>query len=87
MKVAALTLRAEEDEMAEPRWRVGRKLGRTLYIDDQCVGMVDTPELAAAIVGSLNGSSEWASDPCYAVATTGLGYCRLPKGHAGDCEE
>jgi len=32
-------------------WRVGRKLGRTLYKDDVVVGMVDTPELASEIVG------------------------------------
>lgn len=37
-----------------PRWRVGRTLGRTLYVDDKCVGMVDTPELAAAIVEAMN---------------------------------
>lgn len=41
--------------MAEPRWRVGTKLGRTLYRDDQCVGMVDTRELAAEIVAAMNG--------------------------------
>jgi hypothetical protein len=35
-------------------WRVGRKLGRTLYCDDVCVGMVDTPELAAEIVAAMN---------------------------------
>jgi hypothetical protein len=37
-----------------PRWRVGRKLGRTLYLNDQCVGMVDTPEMAADIVAAMN---------------------------------
>jgi hypothetical protein len=35
-------------------WRVGRKLGRTLYKDDVCVGMVDSPEIAADIVASMN---------------------------------
>lgn len=40
--------------MAEPRWRVGRKLGRTLYLDGQCVGMVYRPDLAADIVASMN---------------------------------
>ena len=38
-------------------WRVGTKLGRTLYVDDLCVGMVDTPELAAAIVAAMNGAA------------------------------
>jgi hypothetical protein len=27
-------------------WRVGRKLGKTLYVGDECVGMVDTSERA-----------------------------------------
>jgi hypothetical protein len=40
------------------RWRVGRHLGRTLYIDDQVVGMVDTVELAAAIVDAMNGAGD-----------------------------
>lgn len=43
--------------MTEPRWRVGHKLGRTLYRNDHCVGMVDTPELAAEIVAALNGAA------------------------------
>jgi hypothetical protein len=37
-------------------WRVGRKLGRTLYVDGVCVGMVDTPALALAIVAAMNGT-------------------------------
>lgn len=40
--------------MNEPRWRVGRTLGRTLYREGRCVGMVDSPELAAEIVAALN---------------------------------
>jgi hypothetical protein len=36
-------------------WRVGRKLGRTIYKDDVCVGMVDTPALAEEIVATMNG--------------------------------
>ncbi len=35
-------------------WRVGRKLGRTLYLNDEVVGMVDTSELAARIVDAMN---------------------------------
>lgn len=38
-----------------PAWRVGRKLGRTLYRGEQCVGMVDTPELAWEIVRAMSG--------------------------------
>ncbi len=39
-------------------WRVGTKLGRTLYKDDRCVGMVDTPELAAEIVSAMTRADE-----------------------------
>jgi hypothetical protein len=41
--------------VSQPRWRAGAKLGRTLYRNDRCVGMVDSPELAAEIVAALNG--------------------------------
>lgn len=51
--------------MPEPKWRVGRTLDRVddewectmsrkLYVDGTYVGMVDTPELAAAIVTKMN---------------------------------
>jgi hypothetical protein len=44
------------------RWRVGRKVGRTVYIqtgtdpgdDDELVGMMDTSELAALVVEAVN---------------------------------
>lgn len=36
-------------------WRVGRKLGRTLYDGDVFVGLMDTPELAAQTVAAVNG--------------------------------
>jgi len=42
--------------MTEPRWRVGRKLGRTLYRDEICVGMVDTEVIAQAIVERMNAA-------------------------------
>lgn len=35
-------------------WRVGTKLGRTLYKDNELVGLMDTPELARAVVAALN---------------------------------
>lgn len=52
-------------------WRVGRTLGRTLYRDEQCVGMVDTPELAAEIVKALD---EWAklNEAVVAAAETAI---------------
>jgi hypothetical protein len=37
------------------RWRVGKKLGRTLYRDDSLVGLVDTADDAAEIVQAMNG--------------------------------
>jgi hypothetical protein len=36
-------------------WRTGRTLGRTLYLDDKLVGMLDTEELAREVVGRMNG--------------------------------
>jgi hypothetical protein len=41
--------------MSDPRWRVGHHLGRTVYLDDELVGLMDTPELGALVVGALNG--------------------------------
>jgi hypothetical protein len=35
-------------------WRVGRKLGRTIYINDVCIGMVDDVETAKLIVSVMN---------------------------------
>src|SRR4051812_44728392 len=34
-------------------WRVGKSLGRTLYLDEQCVGMLDDARLARAVVDGL----------------------------------
>lgn len=44
------------------RWRVGRSVGRTLYIQigeegsksDILIGMMDTPELAQNVVDAVN---------------------------------
>jgi hypothetical protein len=44
-------------------WRTGRKVGRTIYIqrlseqptdEDHLIGVMDTPELAALVVASVN---------------------------------
>jgi hypothetical protein len=40
------------------RWRVGRTLGRTLYVGDKCIGMVDTPAIAEDIVDRMNAADE-----------------------------
>lgn len=36
-------------------WRVGKKNGRTLYVDDNLVGMVDNPRIAKRIIDAMNG--------------------------------
>lgn len=38
----------------EPRYRVGRHLGRTIYDGDTLIGIMDTPELGAEVVSALN---------------------------------
>lgn len=48
-------------------WRTGRTLGRTIYYRDTCVGMVDTPEQAKALVDAANAAAP-RSD--YAAAAT-----------------
>lgn len=36
-------------------WRVGRKVGRTIYdANDVLIGMMDTPGLAAVVVAAVN---------------------------------
>lgn len=35
-------------------WRCGRTVGRTIYHNGELVGMMDTPALAAQVVGALN---------------------------------
>lgn len=37
------------------RWRVGRKLGRTLYRDERFVGICDDVNVAQMIVDAMNG--------------------------------
>jgi uncharacterized protein (DUF433 family) len=49
-------LDAEQVSLATGRWRVGSKLGRTLYLDDVCVGMVDSPKIAERIVERMNAT-------------------------------
>jgi hypothetical protein len=38
-----------------PRWRVGRKLGRTLYLGDTFVGLMDSQFLAEKVAATMNG--------------------------------
>lgn len=79
--IEAETLRAKEDDV-EPRWRVGRTLGRTLYLDGHCVGMVDTVALATQIVDALNKSPS----RCTNVTSGGMWaavQCERSHGHTG----
>lgn len=46
-------------------WRVGNKVGRTLYFCDTLVGMMDTPELARKVVAALNKSSEQTEESSF----------------------
>lgn len=46
-------------------WRVGRKLGRTLYYLEQLVGLVDSKEIAEMIVKTMNKS--WHCRSCGAT--------------------
>lgn len=43
--------------MTVPLWRVGRKLGRTIYYDDNCVGMLDNAGVARRVVDRLNAEA------------------------------
>ncbi len=55
-QVSAWTVCAAcEEKRRPPVWRVGRKVGRTVYVDDVLVGIMDTPELAAEVVAAMNG--------------------------------
>ena len=46
-------------DMSEPkpaeRYRVGRKLGRTIYCDDALIGMMDSAAIAQDVVIALSG--------------------------------
>jgi len=59
------------------RWRTGRKLGRTLYRDDVCVGMVDDTMIAAEIVVAMNARAAAASPSTLAP---------VPRGHCNRCD-
>lgn len=61
-------------------WRVGRKVGRTVYDGDTLIGVMDTPALAARVVEAVNAS---AAAPPAAPPTTGEApatFDHLPPG-------
>lgn len=52
------TIQIELDRIeAKAGWRAGKTLGRTLYLDGVLVGMVDSPEIATAIVTAMRGTT------------------------------
>lgn len=67
-------------------WRVGRSLGRTLYVNDVCVGMVDTPGLALAIVVAMNDAEPvtYHADSCSRVG--GPAYVVVETGRCTECQ-
>lgn len=45
-------------------WRVGKQVGRTIYnVRDELIGVMDTPELARAVVYAINGGSDESARP------------------------
>jgi len=68
------------------RWRVGRKLGRTLYLDDQCVGMVDTSAIAAEIVTRMNDTGERSKRGLPCATCMGARVLCFKNMHAVPCQ-
>ena len=48
---------AKRDAEATNKLRTGRKDGRTLYNDDQLLGMMDTAPLAQRVADTMNGDA------------------------------
>ncbi len=44
------------DKSSDALWRVGRKLGRTIYFENRVCGMVDNREIANLVVHALNAT-------------------------------
>lgn len=70
-------------------WRVGTKLGRTLYNEHgDLVGMMDTPALAARVVEAVNAFDAAVATrplPVYPCChRNGVRVCTLVKDHGGE---
>lgn len=53
--VAPLPVMRTPREIGARPWRIGSKVGRTIYDDDHnLIGMMDTIELASAVVAAVN---------------------------------
>jgi len=64
-----------------PRWRVGRKVGRTLYFGDKLIGVMDTPGLADTVVRAVEAYSSVRVDskPPVTEETRHCGGCGEPS--------
>jgi hypothetical protein len=80
------------------RWRVGSKVGRTLYLDGELAGLMDMPDLAAMVVEAMNARgatmavpvepkcSAWFDTPDHTGSMVAR-RCMLGRDHAGDHED
>jgi hypothetical protein len=58
LRATRAELRRLRAELGELPWRTGRRVGRTVYdARGQLVGVLDTPELAAAVVEAVNAKA------------------------------
>jgi len=65
------------------RWRVGRRVGRTIYTDEEpsrLIGVMDTRALAAEVIRAHN---DGIPERCQEYSETFSGQCVLPAGHRG----
>lgn len=67
------------------RWRTGRKVGRTIYRDDELVGVMDDAHDAARVVELLNRDDDVTALADAVAGACGRGPCSGQSGHPGDC--
>jgi hypothetical protein len=51
---------------SQNRYRIGRKVGRTIYEGDELIGIMDTTVKAGVVVDALNRCHGWYGTPDYA---------------------
>jgi hypothetical protein len=80
------------------RWRVGRKVGRTIYIGDRLVGLMDNENLARQVVEAVNGTprienGDLRVEPYFAIGQLvnegprGVTITHVPTGLVASCYE
>lgn len=75
--------------MGKEHWRIGRSVGRTVYIQagddasksDKLIGVMDTPELAQRVVNAVNGTERIRAEERRRIAEH---LDRLDHGSAAD---